>query len=78
MSVEDAQLTRMVQREIAKRNVDITNLDVHVIRGVVYLRGVIRKIRGYDYDLKQELEIICRILRQKPGIRDVISEVTLR
>ncbi len=72
-------MTRDARREIAKRPVDSSGLEVHVIHGVAYLRGRMEKIRGYyeDLDLHEELTIIVKVLRQKPGIREVICEVDL-
>ncbi|MCX8052342.1 MAG: hypothetical protein N3B12_00910 [Armatimonadetes bacterium] len=72
-------MTREVKREIAKRPVDASELEVHVIHGVAYLRGRLEKIRGYyeDLDLNQELNVIIKSVRQKPGIRDVVCEVDL-
>jgi hypothetical protein len=78
MSVEDATQSRAVMREISKRPIDSTLLNVHVSHGVVYLRGVARKLRNVETDMEQEMQIICRILRQTPGIREVINEVTIR
>lgn len=79
MSIVDSAMTRDVLRDISKRPVDISNLNVHVSHGVVYLRGRIEKIRGYyeDLDLEQELHIILKLLRQKSGIRDVTCEVEI-
>lgn len=77
MPAEDAQMTRMVQREIGRRYIDCSKLDVKAIHGVVYLRGSIRKLRGHDVDLKHELEVITRVLRAKPGIREVVVDVDL-
>ena len=79
MSVVDASMTRDAKREIARRPVDSSYLEVHVTHGVVYLRGRIEKIRGYyeDLDLHEELTTIVKVLRQKPGIRDVVCEVDL-
>jgi len=77
MPAEDAHMTRLVQREIGRRYIDSSRLDVKAIRGVVYLRGSIKKLRGHDVDLAHELEVIHRVLRGKPGIRDVIIEVEL-
>jgi len=68
----------MVQRELVKRCIDTSLLDVRVTHGVVYLRGTVRKMRGHDIDLEREMAIICTILRQKPGIRDVVSDVVIR
>lgn len=78
MSVEDAKQTRMVQREISKRRIDISMMDIHVHHGVVYLRGTVKQIRGQNLDMKHEFQIISHILRGCPGIRDVINEVTVR
>jgi len=71
-------MTRLVQREITRRYIDSTGLNVKAIHGVVYLRGYIRKLRGHDVDLEHELEIIDRVLRGRPGVRDVIIEVDIR
>jgi hypothetical protein len=77
MPGEDTITTRMVQREIGRRSIDSSRLDVKVIHGVVYLRGVIRRIRGHDVDLNKELEVIHRVLRAKPEIREVIIDVNV-
>jgi len=74
---EDAEMTRMVRREINRRYVDSTSVDVRVMHGIVYLRGYIKKLPGHHADLGEELDIILRILRQKAGIRDVVCELGL-
>ena len=78
MSVENAAQTRMVQREVSKRNIDISLMDIHVNHGVVYLRGTVRQMRGYDIDLEREVQLICHILRARPGIREIINELSYR
>jgi len=72
-------MTRDALREIGKRPIDASGLEVHVIHGVAYMHGRIEKIRGYyeDRDLHEELITIVKVLRQKPGIRDVVCEVDL-
>jgi hypothetical protein len=77
MSVVDAAMTREVLRDLGKRPVDISNLDVHVQHGVIYLRGRMETVRGYwdDVNLQEELNIILKLLRQKMGVRDVVCEV---
>jgi hypothetical protein len=79
LPVEDAEMTRAVRREISRRYIDSSNLDVRVMHGVVYLRGWIENLRGahQNVDLKEEIELIHRILLQRSGIRDVIIEVEL-
>ena len=79
MAVVDSAMTRECLRDIAKRPLDVSSLEVHVSHGVVYLRGRIDKVRGYheDLDLGHELAVVMRLLRQKPGIRDVCCEVEM-
>ncbi len=80
LSVVDSAMTREVLRDISKRPVDISQLNVHVTRGVVHLQGRVDKLRGATYhemDLHEEMNIIVRLLKQKPGIRDVCCEVEL-
>lgn len=78
MPIEDIALRRQLLHEVAKRPIDYSLLDLHVVHGVVYLRGTVRKLRGYDADPAEEIEKLCRIFRQKPGIREVVNEVTIR
>lgn len=75
MPAEDAEMTRMVRREISRRYVDTTYVDIRVMHGVCYLRGHIKPLKGHDNDLTEEHEIILRIIRQRPGIREVVSEL---
>lgn len=79
MSLVDSAMTREVLRDISKRPLDISELQVDVLHGVVHLRGRIDRIRGYisDIDLQQEVYIITKLLRQKSGVRDVICEVEI-
>jgi hypothetical protein len=79
MTVVDSAMTREVLRDISKRSsLDLSGLDVHVMRGVIYLRGKLEKIRGgADTDLQAELHMIIKLLRLKPGIRDVVCEVEI-
>jgi hypothetical protein len=47
------------------------------MHGVVHLKGRLDHLRGHDVDLREEVEIILRIIRGKPGIRDVVNEMEL-
>lgn len=79
MSLADASMTRDVVRDIVKHPLDISDLQVHAQHGVIYLSGRVRSMRGqYEQrDLREEWNVILRILKQKSGIRDVICEVEL-
>ncbi|GIV09173.1 MAG: hypothetical protein KatS3mg020_0249 [Fimbriimonadales bacterium] len=78
MALADVETRRMVLREISKRHIDSSRMDVQVFHGVVYLRGTVSGMRGHDIDIKAEMEVIRRILRQRPGIRDVVLDVIYR
>lgn len=68
-----------VRALINRRYVDASMLDVHVIGGTVHLTGVLRHLRNHpDIDLRAEMEHITHIIRQQPGLREVIWDVTLR
>ena len=48
----DIEVRRMVLREISKRHLDTSRLDVQVFHGVVYLRGTVSGVRGHNVDPK--------------------------
>lgn len=77
MPVEDAATTRMVRREIVRRRLDDSRLQVNAMHGVVYLRGEVRALDRGGVDPHEELHILSRILRSRPGIRDVVLEVAI-
>lgn len=78
MSLEDASLTRTIMRDICKHQVDVSKLMVNVSHGVVYLRGEVKAIRGYEnVNLKDEMHLIAKVLRQRSGVRDVVTDVQL-
>lgn len=75
---EDLEVSRLVRKELARRPIDTQLVNVQIYHGVVYLRGTVRAMRGHAMDLRQEMELISRILKQKPGIRDVVLDLTYR
>ncbi|MEI6512376.1 MAG: hypothetical protein WCO51_03775 [bacterium] len=74
-NIADVETTRSVRREITKRAIDSSLLDVHAMHGVVYLRGRLGILTGHDIDLRQEMEKILHTIRLKPGVREVIAEI---
>ncbi len=77
MSVEQKQMQMMVRREMARRPMDCSMVDVSASHGVIYLRGTLRQAKGHAIDLKQELNMLITILKQKAGIRDVVPELQI-
>lgn len=78
MAKEQKEMQLLVRREMARRPLDTSMVDVYVTHGVVYLRGTVRAMRGHDIDLQHEITILQTILKQKSGIRDVVSELQTR
>jgi hypothetical protein len=79
MSLVDAAMTRDVIRDIVKHPLDISELQVHVQHGVIYLSGRVTMMRGYheNADVHEAWNVVLRILKQKSSIRDVICEVDI-
>jgi hypothetical protein len=56
----------------------MTLAQVHFSHGIVRIGGQVKAMRGHEMDLKAELELIAKILRTKPGIRDVVIDAIIR
>lgn len=75
----DIDATKRARREFTKHAIDISRADLRVMHGVMHLRGLVLGSKGAAYeDVKVETERIGRILRQVPGIRDVVIDVQYR
>ena len=77
-TVEDIRARKKIRSEFTRRMIDITNLDLQVMHRVVYLRRVVRPIKGGPQDLKSELELISRIIINSGLAKDVIVGCTIR
>lgn len=60
-----------------KRSLDITGMDLQVLHNVVYVRGVIKSIKG-GLGAHKELELVVAAIRQLNLARDVIIQATIR
>lgn len=74
----DVAGTKAVRRELSKRNFDTTMADLRVTHGVAYIRGSIRMIKGGNPDIKAELEIVAKVLRTNPFIKEVVVDCSIR
>jgi len=75
MTLADTRLRREIQKELVKRDIESTSINVQVINFVVYLTGEIRPVRGMTLDPRKELGIIEEIIRRFKGVRDVVNEI---
>lgn len=78
MAHDQKETQLLVRREMARRPIDTTMVDVYVSHGVVYLRGTVRAMRGHNIDLQQEVTHLLTVLKSKSGIRDIVSELQIR
>jgi len=75
---QDQTVRREVRKELVKRqSVDCSLVDVAVMNGVAYLGGEVRPVRHSNVDIKEEMALIESIVRQVPGVRDVVNRVKL-
>jgi len=72
------EATKAVRKEFARRPIDTTLMMVTSAHGVVRLTGQVKAMRGHQMDLRSEMELIAKVLRQRPGIRDVVLECIMR
>lgn len=76
MAVEDARYRRLVHHELTRRYVDFSQVDVQVVHGVCYLRGIMRQLRTHpEINLDHEAEVIRKVLMRVSGIRSVVWDV---
>jgi len=71
MPVEDLEMVRSVRREMARRLLDTAETQVSASRGVVHLAGKVRPVKGHEEAFEQEIHMLYRIIKQRPGVRDV-------
>ena len=72
----DVAATKLVRKDLGRSGIDLTYADLRVTHGVCYIRGSVSidKSSGVS-DLKTEMERVARIIRQRPGIKDVVLDV---
>jgi hypothetical protein len=75
----DVYATKLARREFHRHHVDVSLADIRVLHGVVYIRGTIGAERTAHYlDVKEEVERIARLLKQRPEVRDVVLDAMYR
>jgi len=76
---DDIRAVKAARSAFSRRGIDVTMADIQVRHGVVQLRGTLQRMGGADFaDLKSEVNLIAKSLKQKPEIRDVILDCTFR
>ncbi len=73
MPLEDKQLRLRCLREIARRPIDYSQLQIQAINGIVRMTGVLRPIRGNVVDMDKELRVIIDSLERLPKVKEVVT-----
>ena len=72
----DLRATRV---EFSKRGIEIGRADIRISHGTLHIGGSLSMMRGAAaVDLKSEVELIGRILRQRPDIKNVVIDCQYR
>ena len=74
MPVEDVEMVRAVRREMARHPLDTGEVQVLAMRGVIHLTGRVLPVKGHEEEFEQEIHTLYRVLKQRPGVRDVCLE----
>jgi len=70
------EFSRSARREMSRHSVDCGEVQVSASHGVIYLHGKIRPIRGHEENFELEVTALLKALRQRMGVRDVITDWT--
>lgn len=78
-TIEDVRATKFARSEFSRRGIDTAAADIRAMHGVVHVRGQLARLGGVVIpDLKAETEHVCRLLKQKAEIRDVVVDCSYR
>ena len=64
------------RREISRHSVDCSEVQISSSHSVIYLHGKVRPMRGREATFESDVTVLLKALRQRSGIRDVITEWT--
>ena len=82
MPLEDKQLRRRCERELAKFPLDTTKMNVRALNNIIYLEGRIRVMRGAagasGASLDKVIESIHEALMQMSDVREVVTSNLVR
>lgn len=78
MTSEDAEIIRTIRRELSRRPLDPTRVDIQVVNGRVTLAGIITTLRDHpNINLQHEMDLLQKLLMRDRMIRDISVNVRL-
>jgi hypothetical protein len=76
---KSARGLRSTRVEFSKRGIEIGRADLTIVHGTLYIRGLVSVIRGAKIlDLRSEVDVVAKVMRQKPEIKNVIVDCQYR
>ena len=72
----DKRGVKAARQEFSRRGIDLSRADVRVSNGVCTVRGTVSRLVGNEPNLRSEVEIAAKVIRQKSEIRDVVLDIT--
>lgn len=73
---ENMESCRVARREMGRHCVDCGEVQISSSHRVIHLYGRIRPMRGYEEKFEEAVGGLLKSLRQRSGVRDVITEWT--
>lgn len=64
------------RREMTRYSIDCNEVQVSSNHGIIFLHGRVRPLRGREATFEADVTMMLKGLRQRSGIRDVITEWT--
>jgi hypothetical protein len=71
---ENLELGRVVRRELGRHALDCAEVTITAHHGVIYLHGRVRPMRGHETVFELSVSNFLKVVRQRPGVREVIAE----
>jgi hypothetical protein len=70
MNALDAELSRIIRRELSKRPMDITRIDIQCTNGRVSIGGIVTNLRDQPtINLRDEMSIVDKMLARNQLVR---------
>jgi len=73
---ENLEFSRAARREMSRHTVDCGEVQISASHGVIYLHGRVRPMRGHEENFEQGVTGLLKALRQRMGVRDVVTDWT--
>ncbi|MCH8980193.1 MAG: hypothetical protein IH945_13280 [Armatimonadetes bacterium] len=77
-TVEDVRARKKIRSYFTKRRIDITGLNMQVMHGVAYFRGVLKPIKGGPTNLQEEMAQISGLIQKAGLVKSVVVDCAFR